>query len=114
MLLSLNDIEKIKKLGFKEKFFLINEGGWLKLKNKHGKCVFLKNGKCVIYEFKPLGCQLYPLIYDKNEGPIIDKLCPFNKKFKASELEMKILIKFIEALKKERINRLTLYNSHCF
>jgi Fe-S-cluster containining protein len=105
MLLSLHDIEKIKNLGFKE-FFLVNEDGWLKLKNKHGKCLFLKNGKCIIYAYRPLGCQLYPLIYDEDKGPIIDKLCPFNKNFKISKLDTEILIKFIETLKKERENRL--------
>ncbi len=106
MLLSLHDVEKIKNLGFKEESFLINEDGWLKLKNKHGKCIFLKNGKCIIYAFRPLGCQLYPLIYDEDKGPIIDELCPFNEKFKVSKLDAKILINFIETLKKERENRL--------
>ncbi|MEM3516244.1 MAG: YkgJ family cysteine cluster protein [Candidatus Bathyarchaeia archaeon] len=106
MLLSLTDIEKIKALGFKESSFLINKNGWLKLKNKHGKCIFLKNGKCSIYEFRPLGCRLYPLIYDENKGPVIDDLCPFNKSFKYSKMDVEIIIKFIEVLKKERNERI--------
>lgn len=114
MLLSLIDIKKIKERGFKEESFLIKKDGWLKLRNKHGKCVFLKNGECSIYEFRPLGCKLYPLIYDENKGPVIDELCPFNKKFKASKTDVKTLIKFINTLKKERSERLDFYKSHCF
>ncbi len=114
MLLSINDVEKIKSLGFKEDYFLIKRNGWLKLKNKHGKCIFLKNGKCIIYNFRPLGCRLYPLIYDESKGLTIDKLCPFNKEFKASKTDRKVLIKFIRILKKERIERLKIHNTHCF
>jgi Fe-S-cluster containining protein len=102
MMLSLNDIKKIKKLGFKEDFFLIKKNGWFKLKNKNGKCVFLKNGRCIIYGYRPLGCRLYPLIYDEAKGLIIDVLCPYNKEFKASKTEVEALIKLIKKLKKER------------
>ncbi|MGB9635630.1 MAG: YkgJ family cysteine cluster protein [Thermoplasmata archaeon] len=33
----------------------------IKLKNKHGACIFLKQRKCGIYLHRPLYCRLYPL-----------------------------------------------------
>jgi len=33
--------------------------------------------KCKIYEYRPLGCRLYPLIYDpKTDSVIVNEECP--------------------------------------
>mgnify|MGYP000029319360 CR=1 FL=1 len=83
MPLTREDIERIVKLGFPEKYFVNYNGQVPKLKNIEGHCVFLdvRTGKCKIYENRPLGCRLYPLVYDAKEDRVtVDKLCPkFNE-----------------------------------
>jgi Fe-S-cluster containining protein len=59
------DIERIKKLGYKEEDFLyIDNFKNNYLKDKKGKCIFLKKGKktasCIIYQNRPRICRLYP------------------------------------------------------
>ena len=56
MLLSYQDIERIKRLGFDTNFFVTEKDGWLQLKNQDGRCVFHNNKMCTIYENRPDGC----------------------------------------------------------
>ena len=42
------------------RFSLINNDKILRIKKKDGKCFFLKNGKCTIYEIRPKICRIYP------------------------------------------------------
>ncbi|MHA1203934.1 MAG: YkgJ family cysteine cluster protein [Candidatus Heimdallarchaeaceae archaeon] len=82
MVLSNEDILRIKKLGYKIQEFALYEDGFYILKNKNGYCVFLKNGKCSIYKNRPEGCKYYPLIFDvESNSVIIDKDCPKKEKF---------------------------------
>jgi len=84
MLLTQNDVKNIEQHGFKSDEFLLSKDdsdGFLQLKNKDSKlgtvCFFLNdNGKCGIYEYRPEGCRLYPLIInlDTNEE-MIDEDC---------------------------------------
>jgi Fe-S-cluster containining protein len=67
------DIERIKKIGYKEDHFLavdpINKKTRNTLKLINGKCVFLTEGDgityCDIYEHRPENCKNYPFFYDK-------------------------------------------------
>lgn len=58
------DIEKIKKLGCKEEYFIYTDNfNNTYLKEKDGWCMFLKKGKiasCKIYKSRPKVCRLYP------------------------------------------------------
>ncbi|MCD6514997.1 MAG: YkgJ family cysteine cluster protein [Candidatus Odinarchaeota archaeon] len=78
MLLTENDIRRIQKLGFSKDFFVRVDGKLLKLKNINGHCVFwdpLKK-RCTIYPYRPIGCRVYPVIYDISKRKcIIDKEC---------------------------------------
>lgn len=62
------DIERIKKAGYKEDFF-VRYDSHIKspvLRNEKGSCVFLekKKGKyqCKIYDIRPRVCRLYPFV----------------------------------------------------
>jgi Fe-S-cluster containining protein len=72
------DIERIVALGYKLRDFAIFDGEIWRLRNVDGHCVFLNPStmECTIYENRPIGCRLYPLVYDDIEGPYIDKECP--------------------------------------
>ena len=99
MALCKDDVERIKKLGYKEKSFLYKKGSIFMIKNKNGKCFFLKNFGCSIYEHRPLGCRLYPLVYDSKNGFVLDKFCPYRNEFKFSRKDIEELINLIYSLK---------------
>ena len=68
-----NGIDRIKSLGFSHDFFVDTRNGWLQLKNRDGRCVFHNGIKCLIYEDRPEGCQLYPITFDNdNNCAILD------------------------------------------
>ncbi len=83
MPVSHKDIERIKKLGFDTNYFVTEQNGWLQLKNQDGRCVFHNGVICQIYENRPDGCKLYPIIYDKDEKhAVFDEDCPHREKFR--------------------------------
>jgi len=106
MLLSDNDILKIEDTGYNRKYFTKSKKGWLKLKNKDGKCVF-HNGKiCVIYDNRPEGCKLYPLIFNKeNKSAIIDEECPYQDEFRFNKKNVNQLYRLVTQIINERKNR---------
>jgi Fe-S-cluster containining protein len=83
MLLSEQDIKRLTKKGYRKESFSRQEEGYIILRNQNGHCVFFneKTKKCKIYKFRPMGCQLYPIIYDEAKGIVVDKLCASNKKW---------------------------------
>lgn len=108
MLLLEEDVERIRRMGFEHEYFVVSRDGWLYLRNVDGMCVFNDGRKCLIYEKRPLGCKLYPLVYDEDYGIItLDEYCPHREEFKVSEDDRDKLLSFIERLKKERELRIT-------
>lgn len=88
MNLSKDDIARIEQYTriLPSKFAEINEEGLrtLKSKEKDGEliCVFLEEGKCSIYDFRPEGCRYYPVIWDRSSHePIVDEICPYKEEF---------------------------------
>lgn len=82
MFLLKDDVKCIVDLGFKKDFFSLDFNGFISLKNINGRCVFHDGKKCVIYSSRPLGCRLYPVIFDEVlKHPVLDDFCPHNKKF---------------------------------
>ena len=103
MLLSYQDIERIKRLGFDTNFFVTGRGGWLQLKNQDGRCVFHSGVMCTIYENRPDGCKLYPIIYDKDKKHVVfDKDCPQRDKFHMSKSITKQLYDLVSKIECER------------
>lgn len=111
MLLLEEDIERIGKMGFEYEYFVVNRDGWLYLRNAEGRCVFNDGGKCLIYENRPLGCKLYPLVYDEDHGIVtLDEYCPHRNEFKVSRADEDTMLFFVERLKGERRLRTTRKN----
>ncbi len=107
MLLSHHDIERIKKLGYDDGFFIEEHRGWLRLKNKKGRCVFHDGIKCKIYEDRPEGCTLYPIIYDADEkAAMLDSECPHQKCFFISEEKERQLFALVSEIMQERMLRM--------
>jgi len=104
MLLSHQDIDRIKRLGFYTNFFVTGRAGWLQLKNQDGRCVFHSGIICTIYENRPEGCQLYPIIFDKeNNCAILDEECPYRTKFLITMSSRKKLFHLISRIESERL-----------
>ncbi|OGD54361.1 hypothetical protein A3K80_08500 [Candidatus Bathyarchaeota archaeon RBG_13_38_9] len=98
MALNDSDIRKIRGLGFKN-FFKVNKRGMRQLKNHNGKCVF-HNGKiCKIYNSRPIGCRLYPAVFDEFENKVIlDNHCPFREEFRLTSTISQKIIKLLNEL----------------
>lgn len=107
MLLSYHDIETIQKLGYEKELFVLEHNGWLLLKNHKGRCVFHNGTKCTIYQHRPEGCSLYPVVYNDDEKKLIlDDECPQRHRFHVTQTKTQQLIFLIHLLKNERTDRL--------
>ena len=96
MPLTRSGIERIKKLGFPEEYFVDRRGRIPRLKNVDGHCVFLdpESNACTIYPDRPEGCRLYPLVYDvESDRVVVDPLCP-----KANSIPQKLIKELSGAL----------------
>ncbi|WP_455278159.1 YkgJ family cysteine cluster protein [[Eubacterium] cellulosolvens] len=98
MPLSDSDIKKISRLGFKN-FFKVNKIGIRQVRNYNGKCIF-HNGKiCKIYNSRPVGCRLYPAVFDEFENKVIlDNHCPFREEFRLTLTISQKIIKLLNEL----------------
>ena len=79
MLLSAKDIERLEKKGYDRDFFVhFDSEGYATLRNQRGCCVFYgtEKSRCKVRAHRPLGCHLYPVIYDEDKGIIVDQICP--------------------------------------
>ena len=82
------DIERIESLGYRfEEFAEVRQDGTVRLRNVDGHCVFYDPAtrSCRIYEHRPIGCRLYPVVYVDGEVTV-DKLCPTSDTVRRSEL----------------------------
>jgi len=102
MMLSNVDLERLERVGYKrQKFVRSDRHGFVRLKNCHGYCVFydIEKCRCKIYKHRPLGCQIYPVIYSEQKGIVVDDLCPMKNTVSEKELKRKGK-KLIELLQK--------------
>jgi Fe-S-cluster containining protein len=91
MELSNRDIEKLVEMGYCIEDFEVVDNSVIRLRNIDGYCYFYNqtDNKCQIYENRPIGCFLYPIVYLANKGPIIDELCPMGHTISEQELRTK-------------------------
>jgi len=78
MLLCKRDIERLAKRGFKASSFVqFDNEGYAQLKNRGLYCVFYdaKKHLCKVYTDRPSGCRVYPVIFDDEQGIILDDIC---------------------------------------
>lgn len=106
MVLTYRDIENIQKIGYNRQSFVLENKGWLQLKNHHGRCVFHDGTICTIYDNRPQGCTLYPIVYNRdNNSAILDNECPQKHCFSLSKTKSQQLDILISVLEKERAER---------
>jgi len=105
MELSSEDINKLEEKGFRLEEFTVIDDGVTRLRNVDGYCYFYSraNNRCKIYEKKPIGCYLYPVVYMANEGAMVDGLCPMGHTISEQELRTKerILEKLLKKIDNE-------------
>lgn len=58
--LNKNEIINIEKYTKNDDFYVALEKNIFSLKTLNDKCIFYKNGKCLIYRVRPTDCQLFP------------------------------------------------------
>ncbi len=103
MLLTTRDIHRIQQHGYSIEHFVYRRNHWLELKNKNDLCIFHNGNICTIYNYRPNGCSLYPLTYNKKtNSPMIDSECPYAAHFSFQEADIKKLFGLIDTLEMER------------
>jgi|Deesub1362B_J571_1020462.scaffolds.fasta_scaffold73576_1 hypothetical protein len=100
MPLTKGDVERITTSGFKLEDFSVVIDGVRRLRNVGGRCFFLQNDRCKIYEHRPEGCRIYPLVLNEDGDVVVDDICPLK-----SKIEEKITEELAEKARKalERI-----------
>ena len=105
MELSSEDIERLEEKGYRLEEFAVVDDGVTRLRNVDGYCYFYSRAdkKFQIYEKRPLGCYIYPVVYLANEGAIVDELCPMGQTISEQELRTKgkILDKLLKKIDNE-------------
>lgn len=80
MILTPSDIVRIEKLGYDLREFTVKSSEYFyKLRNVSNHCYFFDNTTklCKIYEHRPIGCRIYPLVIVLDLGVItVDNICP--------------------------------------
>ena len=79
MLLSNEDIERLKRKGYPETSFVkFDQQGYATLQNVNGNCFFFNPEKTMCRERtnRPLGCRIYPVMLDEDRGIVVDNICP--------------------------------------
>jgi Fe-S-cluster containining protein len=115
MLLSNEDIERLGRRGYKLDYFVrIDREGYAVLCNQDGRCVFFDAEQRVCRERanRPLGCRIYPVILDEDNGIVVDEICPAKgtvsekQKSKKGKKALKLLKKIDAEAKKRRMEQL--------
>jgi hypothetical protein len=96
------DVARLAARGHDPHRFAREEAGWLLLRNEQGACVFLRQGACSVYDDRPEGCRLYPLVYEEDTGPAMDELCPWRAEFQPGTQERRRLDALVRVLVRER------------
>jgi len=110
MLLSTEDIERLKRNSYSKEFFVrFDSEGYAKLRNRQDHCVFYdaEKQRCKVYKERPLGCRLYPVVYDETKGIVVDNICPAGGNLNEKEIERKgkKVIKLLEKIDAEAKRR---------
>lgn len=105
MELSSEDISRLEEVGYRRDQFSVLDNRGVRLVNVDGWCFFysLAERNCRVYENRPLGCRLYPVVYLADEGAVIDGLCPMGHTVSERELKRKgkILVKLLKKIDDE-------------
>jgi Fe-S-cluster containining protein len=78
MELSDDDIGRLVALGYhRDGFSVTDRDGVTRLRNVDRRCYFYDRGEtqCRVYNERPLGCYIYPVVFSEADGIVIDELC---------------------------------------
>ena len=103
------DIARIEKLGpRRDEFSVFDDELVPQLRNDSGHCVFLVRGKCSIYQDRPEGCRLYPLVWDRDTGKVVrDDFCPYTTEFSKTPQQEAAVLRVLGILEREAAVRRT-------
>jgi len=102
MPLSIADIGRLRGLGYSLADFVVVSGGERRLRNVDGHCFFLGVDGCRVYEVRPLGCRLYPLVVDGGGRVMVDAGCRHRGEFGLDSGSVRRLRVFVKRLRRER------------
>lgn len=103
MPLSSSDIARISGLGFSKSYFIVEKNGNRQLKNLSGRCVFHNGQRCTIYNHRPEGCRLYPVVFHEATGEaVLDSYCPHHGEFQLTPSTSREVIKLVRKLDAEK------------
>ena len=110
MMLSKEDIKRLVKKGYNKKFFLrYDKRGFALLRNRNGYCVFydVEKKQCKVYSDKPLGCSVYPVVLDIDDGLFVDSICSAKDTVSNQEKaeKGKVVIELLEQIDREAKER---------
>ncbi len=102
MPLTEEDVETIERLGYRREEFSVVVNGIRRLRNVNGRCYFLdESNRCRIYDHRPIGCRIYPVVFDPETGrAIVDKLCPKWREVREED------VRKVEGILKELVRRI--------
>jgi Fe-S-cluster containining protein len=99
MPLSSSDIRQMRSLGFSKSFFIVKRNGKRQLKNSAGRRIFHNGRRCTIYNDRPEGCRLYPIILCEDTGETaLDSYFPHHGKFQVTPSISREVIKLVRKL----------------
>lgn len=94
ILLSREETDKITNAGFKKFLCFVDDKAYVKM-NSDGSCMAFKNGKCEMYDVRPLACKLYPYYFDASYGILKDDACKSDE-FKLNDYHKEEAFKLIQ------------------
>jgi dCTP deaminase len=88
-------------------FATTSPDGRTTLANVDGRCHFLgPDGRCVVYERRPEGCTMYPLVMDGTSGAVVvDEVCPHGADVRPSRRDADRVRSLLARLERERARR---------
>ena len=103
MELSKDDIERLVALGHRrDAFSVTDQDGVIRLRNVDRQCYFYDRceTRCRVYDERPLGCYIYPVVFSEDYGIVIDDLCPLGDTISDAEIRVKgrILLRLLDRL----------------
>lgn len=69
------DVARLASAGFDPGEFTVRDGGVVRLRNVDGYCYFYDrvSRACRVYELRPEGCRLYPVVFVEGHGVGVDR-----------------------------------------
>ena len=106
------DIKRLEEKGYCRRDFCFLDHGVVRLRNIEGSCYFYSpdQKRCKVYEERPMGCSLYPVVHLVGGGTITDDLCPNWHTISQQELKKKgtLLKRLLKTIDRERLENKTL------